>query len=49
MDGISDKIKKPKTAPDIGTAPKIEEALAVPIDLAAKAVKYNPKIFGTKP
>ena len=49
MDGISDKIKKPKTAPDIGTAAKIEEALEVPMDFAAKAVKYNPKIFGTKP
>ena len=48
-DGISERIKNPRTAPVIGTAAKIEEALAVPIDLAAKAVKYNPKIFGTKP
>jgi len=48
-DGISERIKKPRTAPVIGTAAKIEEAFAVPIDLAAKAVKYNPKIFGTNP
>ena len=27
----------------------MEEALAVPIDLVANAVRYNPKIFGTKP
>ena len=48
-DGISERIKKPRTAPVIGTAAKIEEAFAVPIDFAAKAVKYNPKIFGINP
>ena len=48
-DGISERIKKPRTAPVIGTAAKIEEAFAVPIDLAANAVKYNPKIFGINP
>ena len=48
-DGISERIKKPRTAPVNGTAAKIEEAFAVPIDLAANAIKYNPKIFGTNP
>ena len=48
-DGISERIKKPRTAPVNGTAAKIEEAFAVPIDFAAKAVKYNPKIFGINP
>ena len=44
-DGISERIKKPRTAPVIGTAAKIEEAFAVPIDLAAKAVGKIQKLL----
>ena len=45
----SPKIKNPNNAPPPGTAARIAEVLAVPIDRDACAINNNPIRFGTNP